>query len=47
MLLGTLVADLLGNMLAGKGINRAEEWIIRDGYGSKGSSIKTSVKKKI
>ena len=31
MLLGTLYASLLGNMLAGTGI-------IRDGYGSKGKS---------
>ena len=33
MLLGTLGASLLGNMLTGKGFTRA-------GYGSKGSSIK-------
>ena len=32
MLLGTLGASLLGNMLAGKGITRA-------GYGSKGKGI--------
>ena len=32
MLLGTLDASLLGNMLAGKGITRA-------GYGSKGKGI--------
>ena len=42
MLLGTLGASLLGNMLAGKGMNRAGEGIIRAGYGSKGSSIKNS-----
>ena len=46
MLLGTLGASLLGNMLAGKGINRAgygstdlqskeEKGIIRAGYESK------------
>ena len=40
MLLGTFSASLLGNMLAGKGMNRAGEGIIRAGYGSKGSSIK-------
>ena len=31
MLLGTLGASLSGNLLAGKGINRAEEGIIRVG----------------
>ena len=40
MLLGTLGASLLGNMLADKGINRAgygnkADGIIRAGYGSK------------
>ena len=40
MLLGTLDASLLGNMLAGKGITRASygskgKGIIRAGYGSK------------
>ena len=40
MLLGTLGAGLLGNMLAGKGINRTGDGIIRAGYGSKRSSIK-------
>ena len=44
MLLGTLVASLLGNLLTGKGIyrarkskgiNRAGEGIVRAGYGSK------------
>ena len=39
MLLGTLGASLLGNMLAGKGINRAGEGFIRAGNGSKRSSI--------
>ena len=40
MLLGTLGASLLGNMLAAKGVIRAREGIIRAGYGSKGSSLK-------
>ena len=35
MLLGTLDSSLLGNILAGKGINRAGEIIIRDVYGNK------------
>ena len=35
MLLGTLGASLLGNMLAGRGIIRAGEGTIRAGYGSK------------
>ena len=35
MLLDTLAASLLGNMLAGKGISRARYGIIRAGYGSK------------
>ena len=34
MLLGTLGASLLGNILAGKGMNRAGEIFIRAGYGS-------------
>ena len=34
MLLGTLGARLVGNILAGKGINRAGQGIIRAGYGS-------------
>ena len=37
MLLGSLGASLLGNILVGKGINRAGEGIIRAGYGSKRS----------
>ena len=45
MLLGTLGASLLGNILAGKGINRAGEGIIRAGYGNKKSSKKTKTKK--
>ena len=48
MLLGTLGASLLGNILAGKGINRAEkgrginrvgEGIVRTGYGSRSSKM--------
>ena len=35
MLLGTLGASLLGNILAGKRINRAGEGIVRAGYGNK------------
>ena len=34
MLLGTLGASLLGNILADTGMNRAGEGIIRVGYGS-------------
>ena len=34
MFLGTLGASLLGNILAGKRINRAGEGFIRAGYGS-------------
>ena len=40
MLLGTLGVSLLGNMLAGKGVVRAGEEIIRAGYGSNRSSFK-------
>ena len=35
MLLDTLGASLLENILAGKGINRAGEGIVRAGYGNK------------
>ena len=35
MLLGTLGANLLGNIIAGKGMNRAGEGIVRAGYGNK------------
>ena len=35
ILLGTLGASLLGNILAGKQINRAGEGIVRAGYGNK------------
>ena len=40
MLLVTLGASLLSNMLAGKGVIRAEEGTARVGYGSKRSSLK-------
>ena len=40
MLLGTLGARLLGNMLAGKGERRAGTELIRASYGFKISSIK-------
>ena len=40
MLLGTLGANLLGNMLAGKGVIRAGEVTARFGFGSKRSSFK-------
>ena len=33
MLLGILASSLLGNTLAGKGIDRAGEGFIRTGYG--------------
>ena len=35
MLLGTLGASLLGDLLTGRGINRAGEGILRAGYGNK------------
>ena len=37
VLLDTLVASLLGNMLAGKGINRVGKRIVRGDYGNKKS----------
>ena len=40
MLFGTLVASLLGNMLADKGVIREGEENARVGYGSKKSSLK-------
>ena len=46
MLLGTLGASLLGNMLAGKGVIRAGERTAKVGYRSKRSSIKRSSLKK-
>ena len=35
MLLGTLGASLLGNLLTGKGSNSAGQGIVRAGYGNK------------
>ena len=35
MLLGTLSASLLVNLLTGKGTKRASEGIVRAGYGNK------------
>ena len=40
ILLGTLGASLLGNMLASKGVIRAGEGTARVGYGSQRSSLK-------
>ena len=40
MLLGTLGASLLGNLLTGEGINTAWKRIIWADFGSKGSLIK-------
>ena len=40
MLLGTLGASLLGDMLFGKGVVRAGEETAKVGYGSKRSSLK-------
>ena len=40
MLLGTLGASLLGDILSGKGVTRAGEGRIRAGYGSKRPSLK-------
>ena len=44
MLLGTINASLLRNMLAGKEIIRGGDELIRAGYRSKGSLIKISSK---
>ena len=38
MLLGTLDASLLGNILSGKGTNKAGKGVIRVGYGRLSSS---------
>ena len=46
MLLGTLGASLLGNMLAGKGVMRAGEGTARVGHESKRSSSKDLLFKK-
>ena len=39
MLLGTLGASLLWNILSGRGINRAGEGIVRAGYGNKNNKM--------
>ena len=39
MLLGTLGVSLLGNLLTGRGTNRAGESVIRAGYGSHSSKM--------
>ena len=44
MLLGTLSASLLGNMITDKGMNRSGEGIIRASYGCKGSSEEPVIK---
>ena len=43
MLLGTVGASSLGNILAGKGINRAGEGVIRAGYGNKRKDHKSKM----
>ena len=43
MLLGTLGASLLGNILSVKGINRAGEGVIRTGYGNKRQDHKSKM----
>ena len=37
------VASLLGNILAGKGINRAGEGVVRAGYGNKRKDHKNKI----
>ena len=46
MLLGTLGASLLGNILAGRKINRSGEGVIRAGYGRRSLNSSTSYKNK-
>ena len=46
MLLGRLGTSLFGNVLAGKGANRAGDGISRAGFGSKGSPMKRSSRNK-
>ena len=45
MLLGSLGASLLGNILAGKGINRAGEGVIRVGYDNKNGETRKREKR--
>ena len=44
MLLDTLGASLLGNLLTGKGTNRAGEGIVKAGYGRPSSSASQNKK---
>ena len=44
MLLGTLGASLLGNLLTHRGVNRAGEGIVRAGYGCRSSKNKNKKK---
>ena len=44
MLLGTLGENLLGNILAGKGINRTGEGIVKAGYGNNKKGKKNNKK---
>ena len=43
ILLGTLGSSLLGNILAGKRINRAGEGIVKAGYGNKRQDYKNKM----
>ena len=43
MLLGTLGASLLGNILAGRGINRAGERVIRADFRNKRQNHKNKI----
>ena len=43
MLLGTLGADLLSNILAGKGMNRAGEGVVKAGEGNKRQDHKNKI----
>ena len=43
MLLDTLGPSLLGNILAGKGINRARQGTVRAGYGNKRQDYKNKM----
>ena len=45
MLSGTLGTSLLGNILAGKGINRAGEGVIRVGYDNKNGETRKREKR--
>ena len=43
MLIGTLGASLLGDILTGRGINRAGEGVVRAGYGNERQDHKNKV----